>query len=102
MAFVTAKVELLRPTVGARYRRVTLECEAGGALVVRSFEADPSPGAAFGFTDEELAHSIAPEDVPRFALAAVRALLGARDDAVERFKAICEENEIPIRTTRWT
>jgi hypothetical protein len=102
MALVTAKIDLVRPTSGARFHRVTLECQGGGALVVRSLKASQTAEPAWGFDDEELALSIAPEDLPRLAMALASALLMARPDAVERFKSICENHEIPIHTTRWT
>jgi hypothetical protein len=102
MAFVTARIDLVRPTAGARFRRVTLESEAGGAVVVRSLEAIRTPEAGFGFDDEELEFRVAPEDLPRFAMAAARALFEARPDAVERFRALCDESEIAIQTKRWT
>jgi hypothetical protein len=102
MAFVAAKIDLVRPTAERGFRRVTLESEVSGALVVRSLEARETPEAAWGLDYEELALNIAPEDLPRFAMAAARALLGARQDAVERFKSICEENEIPVQVICWT
>ena len=87
---------------GARYRRVTLTVDAGGALTLNAHEMGAGEGAAWGLDDEEVTLSIPADQVGRLALALAAELLKGGDGAVTRLSEICEAHDVPCRIACWT
>jgi len=95
-------LELSPRTDGARYRRVTLTLEAGGALVLQSHEMGGSLEAAWGVDDDEVTVSVPAEAMGRLTLALAAELLKGGRDAVDRLAEICDAHDVPFRTACWT
>src|SRR5271167_2809099 len=98
MALSCETLELSPRTDGARYRRVTLTLEAGGALVLQSHEMGGSLEAAWGVDDDEVTVSVPAEAMGRLTLALAAELLKGGRDAVDRLAEICDAHDVPFRT----
>jgi hypothetical protein len=94
--------QLAPPWDGARYRRVTLELNAGGELSLASHEMGATTEAAWGLDDDERTLVIGPDQVRLLALALVAERLEGEQDAVMALAELCERLGVPVRLACWT
>jgi hypothetical protein len=97
----TEQIELAPRSDGARYRRVTLAVEGDGGVVLHSHEMGPGADAGW-LDDEEITLSVPSDQVGRLAMALAAELLKGGKDAVGRLAAICEDHNVPSRTSHWS
>jgi hypothetical protein len=102
MANRSAIVDLAPRSDGARYRRVSLVLEPGGALELTSHEMGASFEAAWGLDDEETTLRIAPDQLARLTLALLADRLGSGQDAVRVLADLCDEHGVEYRAACWT
>ena len=95
------KLDLAPRSDGARYRRVTLAVDEGGALTLGAHEMGAGELAAWN-DDAEVTLSVAPGQVGRLVLALAAEILAGGDDAVARLARICEEHDVPCRIACWS
>jgi hypothetical protein len=96
------KLELLRPSDGARYRRVTLAIERDGAITLHEHEMGAANDDVWGVDDRELTLSIPPDQVGRLALVLASEMLKGERQAARRLTEICEANELDCKIACWS
>ena len=98
----TERRDLIAPSDGARYRRLTLEIEADGSLLLTSHALGASLEAAWGVDDEEVMVRVPASQLPRLAMAAAAQCLHGRPDAAEAMIELCEANGVSFQAAMWT
>ena len=96
------RLELAPRSDGSRYRRVTLEVEANGAVTLNALELGAALDAAWGLDEEEVTLSVAPEQVARLAAALAAEILKGGRDSARRLAEICAANDVPCRVACWS
>ena len=99
---MSRKLELAPQSDGARYRRVTLAVEPGGAVTLNVLELGAGKGAEWGLDAAEGSLSVPPEQVARLALALAAELLKGGKDALERLATICDANDVSCTLADWS
>lgn len=94
--------DLIAPSDGARYRRLTLEIDADGSLLLTSHALGGSLEAAWGLDDEEITVRVPASHLPRLAMAAAAQCLQGRPDAAEAMIELCEANDVSFQAALWT
>jgi hypothetical protein len=96
------RIELAPKSDGARYRRITLELEADGAVFLRSHAMGAAFEAVWGVDDEEITVRLPAAEVARLALALIAEQLAGERDAARALIELCETHEIGSETANWT
>lgn len=94
--------QLLPPSDGARYRRLVLELETGGDLILTFHEMGGALEAAWGADDREVSVRIGGKAIGRLAHALLSERLRGRPTALEELLALCEEHDIEPELACWT
>ena len=94
--------QLLAPSDGARYRRLALDLDLKGDLVLTFHEMGGALEAAWGVDDREVSVRIAGEAVARLAHVLLSERLQGRPAALEELLALCEAHEIEPELACWT
>ena len=96
------KLELRRPSDGARYRRVTLAIERHGALTLHEHETGAGQDDGWGLDEHEFTFSIAPDQVSRLALILAGEMLKGEREVAKRLTEICEANDVYCKIACWS
>ena len=94
--------QLLHPSDGARYRRLALELDANGDLILTFHEMGANLEAVWGADDNEVTLRIAGKAVGRLAHALLSERLSGRRDGLEELLALCEEHGVEHELACWT
>jgi len=101
-ASMPATRQLLPRSDGARYRRLALELDASGDLVLTLHEMGANLAAAWGADDQEVTVRIAGKAVARLAHTLLSERLSGRRDGLEELLALCEEHGVEHELACWT
>jgi len=93
---------LLTPWDGARYRRMTLELEADGAITLLSHQMGAGDAAPWGADDAEITVRLEPAAASRLAFALLTQILDGRTDGVRALLALCEAYGAEAEVANWT
>jgi hypothetical protein len=94
--------QLLSPSDGARYRRLALDLEANGDLVLTFHEMGAALEAAWGADDQEITLRIGGKAVPRLAHVLLSERLSGRNSGLAELVALCEEHGVEHELACWT
>ena len=99
---IRERMELAPRSDGARYRRLTLEQDADGAVFLRSHIMGAAFEAVWGVDDAEITVRLAAGQVGRLALALLVERLADQPDAAQALIALCEAYDIDFEAANWT
>jgi hypothetical protein len=93
---------LLPRSEGTRYRQLTLELDASGAIALTWHETGAAPEAAWGGDDNEVTLRVRSDAVARLAFAMIEEQLRGRTDGLDQLRALCTRHGIEHDLACWT
>jgi hypothetical protein len=86
---------------GIEYRRVTLTCDAGGAIAIEAHDMGPTVQEVWDHDDYEFGVTVPAASVALLAFALLKEKFAGDLPAVDALRDFCQKHEIPYTFHAW-